>query len=291
MGTTSNVVSFSATISNATGVINSSARSYQDTRWGPAGDFGYVGQSVNPNYVIIIRSQQLMCSVRALLQDKFTMKATSEWRSVFGGGRISSRIQEGIQYLTGRALVNKLMSRRIWSGTSPLTFTIPLKFEALDDALSEVFLPCLKLEQMVLPTQFDTNSTGEVAVEGQGRGLLNRFSVTPPGPSPYEDLPGWKDDDSRRKGSERISVSIGNLVNFPNVIMREVTIDLANKFTEEGHPVSGTANIVFETYTMLTKEDVLGGEEAFASTKGRAENSSLVSAVLSGSEKYGVIAG
>jgi hypothetical protein len=130
------------------------------------------------------------------------------------------------------------MSRRSWNGSSPLSISVELKFEAIDDAYNEVEKPCIFLQKLSLPS---------VAASSIRRDAQNTphpvYLLNPPGPNPYRYI---------ARHDENIIVNIGNLIEFESVIIKEVVVNYENKFTAEGHPISAAVNVVFETFEMLT---------------------------------------
>ena len=190
-------------------------------------------------YKVIITSKKGKAVIVAVLQDSIKFQATSEWQSFSDAFGISSTIAAGVELATKKSAVTTLGSRRIWRGTTPLRMTIPLRFEAVTDAVNEVVEPTLQLQRLALPS---TGVDSEAMKDGIRIPLLE-----PPGPSPFK-AGGFRAD------GEEITISIGKLWFFPTIIVKEVVVEYPTKYTEAGHPISAKVDMTFETYEMLTKE-------------------------------------
>ena len=143
---------------------NAVMRGYKRTAYG--GDLGYQGRDIGEEYVIKItdyrpplqnetgvRSKAAYAPpiiIRALLQEKIDMTTEADWAPLTASSIVTGFASEVAQWL-GRSLTNRWLSRRIWRGTSPIDFTLNLRFEAEYDAMKEVVMPCRELQRMALP--------------------------------------------------------------------------------------------------------------------------------------------
>lgn len=179
-------------------------------------------------------------TIRAILQHDISIKTTAQWSSLTAASFAPKMLAEAMQLISGRALVTKWGSRQIWMGTSPLDFTLNLRFEAVNDPEKEVLAPVRELQRMILPY-----TRGQY---GDKRLML------PPGPLATGGI---------RKGlgishdeGEIISVRIGKLFQMNKVILLEVDKTIMNRWEEGGNPVSANVSIHFQTYEIMTKNSL-----------------------------------
>ncbi len=95
-------------------------------------------------------------------QGTFTQNIQSQWMALSGGNGPSSAVK-GILSTLGISAYHRLYNFKIWDGTEPLSFNIPLDFTAENDAFFEVVVPCILLYCLSLPSS------------------SNGFWLTPPG--------------------------------------------------------------------------------------------------------------
>ena len=206
--------------------------------------------------------------VTAKMQEALSMRVGSEWKPFLPTGKLTDAVNSIMQVATGKAAVASVTSRRLWSGSQPLTMTCNFQFEAITDAKKDVILPCIYLMQLASPS----NTGGKIP------GLSSVPLLSPPGPSPFivdeatvrsavglvnkalpkkfeldaDDVAG-KITKFVSKG-DNITIKYGKFATFKQVILSAVDITFANKLTKEGLPVSGKASVTFETYEIVTKE-------------------------------------
>jgi hypothetical protein len=220
---------------------------------------GYQGQDVGSEYVITIvnlrpwlkgekdrlgvktkKPHSSPIVIRALLQEKIDMSTQSDWAPLTAASVVTSFASE-IAALGGRTLVNRWISRRIWRGTSPIEFTLNLRFEAENDAMREVLMPCKELQRMALPFTGDK--------------ILGEFFLSPPGPSPIQW--GAKADDVALGTSGRgeiIDVKIGNLLYIRRCVVKRINVSYFPRFEVGGNPLGAVVSVNFETFEISTKE-------------------------------------
>jgi len=213
---------------------------------------GYKGDRVGNPYIVTIRSHdrsyENILIVKAVMQEDIQMRVSSRWepvgRSSFFGGKVEAAIQE----VWGASTVFAWGSRRLWQGTSPITINLNLKFEAEDDEIEEVVKPTLALQQLVLPGRgvlFEGgNWLSKLVVKGFGTGD-KLYKMYPPGPSPFN-----------LGGREIITIKIGNFLTFESVVVKEAAVRYAPKFTTRGKPISSSIDLQFETYQIVTKDEL-----------------------------------
>lgn len=178
--------------------------------------------------------------IRGLLQDNIDIKTTAQWSPLSAASFTSKIATEITQLVSGRALITKWGSRQVWMGTSPLDFTINLRFEAINDSASEVLEPCRELQRMILP--YTTGKYGD------------KWLMLPPGPLIAGKTLGEVIGASAK--GEIITVRIGKLLKMSRVIIRDINITFMNRFEEGGNPISANAAIHFQTFEVLTKNSL-----------------------------------
>jgi hypothetical protein len=213
---------------------------------------GYLPEStgVPEAYITTVTSKALQCKVCAVVQEKIQFLVNGVWEPFPGLGMFNEVAELIPQALLGVTLVQPWMKRRMWRGSTPISISVDMNFYAYDDAYNNVLLPCMLLQQMALPQE--TLSVGVVENEGTASETYGKlFSVySPPGPSPFTVF------EDTLAGGDKIDLTFGNILRFSNVIVSECLINLENKLTEQGYPITGSARIVFETFEMMTKESL-----------------------------------
>jgi len=186
--------------------------------------------------------QQQEFVVNGYLQDKIAMTASSKWegltQAIPGMQFIEGALDTASQALSGTSTRTPLTTRRKWAGSDPIGMSMKLKFEAFEDAYSEVIMPCIGLQGLTLPRG----------------GVGNTFFLTPPGPNPFNIK---LKSGVELERNESITIDIGGgFLKFDSVIIKSVKVVFENRMTERG-PVGAEADIDFETYQMLTREDLM----------------------------------
>ncbi len=244
---------------------------------------GYVNDGVQLplEYLIKITSIRNRYSVLAVMQEPIQIKVESKWDPFIP----SSMLHQGniiAQMVTGSktSLITKASSRRLWQGSSPMTISLSLKFEAYEDAYKEVALPVKILQMIALPSdpsggkgwsmQGFTNALIGADVDAMWKALSTGPLLSPPGPTPFSmegilNL-GDANEANRRssesefregiKGGDILIIEWGRFLTFYNVIVKEVTPSIPPMFNRSGDPISASVNIIFETYEMMTVEEL-----------------------------------
>jgi hypothetical protein len=212
--------------------------------------------AVAPEYLIMIRNTKNWF-IKAVMQESFFMGANSSWTPLVPMS-VAHLINYASQFLTGKAIVAKWATRRVWTGTSPISLRVNLVFNAVNNEYIEVVRPCMRLQQMALPFMTGVSSNPVSSVIP----LMN-----PPGPSPFN-----QSDDQTiiAQGAnaiagareifvgqgDRIDISIGKFLTFSNVVLKDVGVEYSAKMSQSGFPISSKATMIFETYEMITREDL-----------------------------------
>ena len=224
---------------------------------------GYQGKDVPEEYVVEIRDQRpvnyiesqgtgvykgtskykfkKLVVIRGLLQHNIDIKTTAQWSPLSASNFATKLATEVTQLVAGRTLVSKWGSRQVWMGTSPLDFTINLRFEAINDPTKEVLEPCKELQRMILP--YTKGKHGD------------KLLMFPPGPLATGGIRAWFRGTSQTEG-EIISVRIGKLLKMSRVIIRDINHTFMNRFEEGGNPMSANVVIHFQTFEVLTKNSL-----------------------------------
>lgn len=236
--------------------------------------YGYSpdGKKVPNEYLVSVTSLRNRAKVVAPLQESIMIKAESHWQPFLPS--LSSFGNLLVQAFTGgrKALVSKATSRRVWNGSTPMSLSIKMVFEAVEDTNREVVYPIMMLGSMVLPAETLYTADSENRISSQFGNLqeaaakaLDKLPLLgPPGPSPFS-LEGIVDLKSilstqvvsqieALEGGDHIMIEIGNFLTFDNVIIKSISPVIPIKFATNGQPISAVININFETYEMLTVE-------------------------------------
>jgi len=182
--------------------------------------------------------------INAWLQEKFEFEVSSDWTNVADMGDFGV-IGDVFRLGTGKTLTSTLTSRRKWRGSTPIEMNFKLKFEAEDDVINEVVKPCYSLQALALPS----------------RGASRDWLLTPPGPNPFYIDNGFAKSVKLPGGvqpfgpGEEITISIGGFMVFKSVILKRTHVVFENRMGEAG-PIGASAEIVIQTYEMLTREDL-----------------------------------
>lgn len=191
-------------------------------------------------------------TIGAWLQEKIKFEVSSDWSSVVDMGETGA--VGDIFQLFGGSVQSTLSTRRKWKGTQPISMFFTLRFEALDDVKREVIEPCLRLQQLALPS-------GGVEISGED------FLLQPPGPNPFYleslstvDILGHKPLSKMFGKGEVIDIDIGNgflklgsSEGQNGVILKNVKVEFDNRMSKDG-PIGAKVELEVQTYEMLTRK-------------------------------------
>lgn len=148
---------------------------------------------------------------------------TSNWTSPFesdtagkaaGLDKVSDLMQAG----TGKTTVSQFNSRMVWEGTTPPTLSLPLYFQARDNAKTEVENAIMALEQMASP---------------------ELHAKTPWGRTPNP-----------------VTVNIGRRFVMTNVLIMEVQSELDAPRTKDGYMTRNTVNLSITPQQMVNASEI-----------------------------------
>ena len=210
-------------------------------------------------YMIRVRNTKNWI-IKGLMQESFKINTGSDWSSLVPTN-FGVLVNSITQALGNRTLLTKWMTRRMWVGSKPLNFSITLKFNAVRDEWSEVVRPCLRLQQMALPSL--PGKTGSAIMDslpliqppGPSPFDLGNVLTLTPGEQPYQESPSLVNNVFTGRG-DQIIIEIGKFLRFNNVILTNVDVTYASRMSKMGFPISSVAVVRFETYEMMTLEDL-----------------------------------
>lgn len=243
------------------------------------------GTIVPQEYLITVTSIRNHCSIVAPMQEPIRMEVESRWdpfipSSILNEGNvIAQAVTQG-----KKSLITRASSRRIWQGSSPIRLNLKLKFQAINDAVREVVEPVRLLQAIALPwsPKGDKGGSGEKLMDvishgekGELIAAANSFVefvdsfplLSPPGPSPFtiEGILDLGTNNRRAKenqiredssGGDIIVIEVGRFLTFYNVIVSKVSSEVPIMMTVDGDPVSASVDITFETYEMITTDEL-----------------------------------
>jgi hypothetical protein len=206
--------------------------------------------------IVGLGNTKTLYNINATLQEKIDLVTSSRWESLTPTS-FSAAINAVSQGVLGMSVASSLATRRIWTGTEPLEFTIIFRFEAQEDPKTEVVQPSLILQQMSLPGRSFT-------------GGLEWFLI-PPGPAPMPEVTNIVNAVSGNRLSnlsnlgEDVTITIGNFLKFEKVIIEKVSTTYESRFDQFGSPLGATSKVTFSTYEIMTKETL---EESYLPISG-----------------------
>jgi hypothetical protein len=148
-------------------------------------------------------------------------------------------VDDVLQTLGGFTLQQPWLGRKIWKGSEPIRFTIPLEFVTIDKAHDDVWLPVVGLMSLVYPRK---ESDGDTA------GMAESWHI--PGPTPFQSfvasVSGGDTAGTTLKG-DSVSVQIGTFLYFSLCIIDDVQVTLSNTFDAEGYPNHASVKVTVES--------------------------------------------
>jgi hypothetical protein len=175
--------------------------------------------------------------IYAALQDKVTFLTESKWESfneLDAGRGVDTQIINAVAQVFRQSLSTRFASRRMWKSTSPVSITLQLKFESVENSWRDVVEPCLRLNKLALPTD-GTLGIGSVKI------------LNPPGPSPFT-------VGNNKFRGEWIDIQVGKYLLFKTVVVETVSVTFNKKLDTDGLPISADVAITFQTYEVITKQ-------------------------------------
>jgi len=246
-------------------------------------EYGYVypdGDRIPDEYLVRITSYKNNCTIIAPIQEDISLKVESRWEPF-----IPTALLGSLNLLTqaaskgARSIMTRAITRRMWMGTSPMSLSLRLKFEAVSDPFFEVVEPCRLLQAMTVPSEpssgYGAGDVYNAAMSGKFKAASEMLpGVRPPGPTPFslsDVLSGQKSYKNMSKseveqssqGGDFIMIELGRFLTFWNVIISTNAVTYKSKFDPAGRPISSEVEVMFETYEMPTVESLLNNYNSF----------------------------
>jgi hypothetical protein len=191
----------------------------------------------------VVRNRKI--EIVAPLQDDIATRFEAHWAPLSAARVVTGVADEITQALTSlfgssRTLMTKWMTRRVWTSTSPLDFTLNLKFQAVYNTMKEVVQPCRELQRLILPY---TPSDG---------GIINELGfLAPPGPRFITtSIKDW----GKKVEGEVVDIHIGKYYFIKKCIVVDVSSKTPPRFEKGGNPIGAEMSIHFQTYEIVTKD-------------------------------------
>jgi len=233
-------------------------------------------QYVDQKYRVVIENSNWR--VNAWLQDEFEFNVDSTWEplsSVAGFDKYNKAtgglIDTAAKAITGTSLKNMAMTRRKWTGSSPLNVQLKLKFRTYDDADIEVVQAIHALQAMCLPGEMEAGDTG-VIIPG---------FLIPPGPNEMYVAKGLENAMGKLFGNSAQAKNVvgrtGDVISIDlfgggfyldMVVINRVFVKFDSKMTAKG-PVAAEVVVNLQSYEVLTKQklDKVYSGAGYISTK------------------------
>jgi len=208
------------------------------------------GKYLNPNYQVHLRSKVGgEIDIIGFLPESLAINLSSNWDSILksfiGSGQASGaggsivdkgleKSQQLMQIFGAKTAYTKLSTFPTWTGTEPLEFSIPFRFDAVNDTEQDVVKPWVSLLKAVCPTE-------------------DGLTLRAPGPEVIIDektkLPVFKDD-------KTLVLRIGTFIFIEGVIITSVNNTMFSKFDIKGRPIQAQADVTLRTTFSPTVQDI-----------------------------------
>jgi len=213
--------------------------------------------NLNRNYLIRIWGQdenKTPVDIIAAAPEEFSLDVSSDWQPLLSGmgdqmlerlGKTgaAARATERVANMTGYTFQNTFMTQQVWNSTSPIELRIPIKFNAVYNARSEVTTPILRLLSLCLPSEiFDTSGSTI------GDYIEQFLPLHAPGPT----IAG----EGKGGSTYNISVSVGRVLTFTNVIITNVSAVFHTLPSREGDFIAADVDVSLRTSRILTKRNL-----------------------------------
>lgn len=246
-----------------------------------------------PNYWCQITSKSHNIDIVADLPEAFALSMTGHYDGSTGtvSGAVSSivgvvnttagQVASSAFTATGGDVAFQALTKRIWRGSEPIDFSLPLLFDAEENTFEDVHETCTLLSSLALPDfGGGAASIGNglySALDNMGRRAINAWNTMldgnlggvmhPPNPTRLGDY-------------NRVDIRIGRMWLIENVtILGAELIEDVNRLGREGYPLAGGVTLRVSTELVWTKEDFYKA----AGVRGNPQHSAPVSRAASGS--------
>lgn len=212
------------------------------------------------DYVLNGKSQSLGDIVAWLGEDGVDMAVGSAWSSPFGGflSSFSGGVLGGLAGAAGISFQNQFLTFKTWHGSSYLSLSLPMVFQAETNPVTDVILPVVKLMGLSMPSKGPMGMfrpPGPSAVDIQT--LIKKLSSMTTSSTIKKDLSTVQSyASSIEGGGEDIAVNLGNYLDIPGIIIEKVVPKFSSSFDRYGNPIRAEVTVSFSTWTIPNREDL-----------------------------------
>jgi hypothetical protein len=183
-------------------------------------------------------------TVRAPLSGSFNLNVQSHWNGLFdgagGGSQLLGILDSLKQVFQNKTISQPWFGRKMWVGTTPFKFSLPIRFVSRFDAYKEVFLPAMGLLSFMYPRLND-----EDQIDGKAVNALSSYFL--PGPNIFYALASEGSDfNLGTGGGDQVEISMGNFLNFTGCYLTAINLTVENSFNIAGYPHNVGAQVDFE---------------------------------------------
>lgn len=237
-------------------------------------------KDTNPNYLCTITCTDQNIQLVASLPQEYTTDITADYQPIFAqllenniaGGAINIARAMGVQ-LTTQALTAKM-----WQGSSDITFTLPLVFQAINDEYVDVLDKLEALYQLTVPDELFANgflvapgpridpelvkrNLGDIVTQvGQDAEAFLRSSSDSAASSRSVQRNSSRDNGARRplisSIKNNISLQIGNYQYYESVVITNINQNHSVQPLDSGVMSHVAVNVTFSTFVTPVKADI-----------------------------------
>lgn len=191
--------------------------------------------SIPPQYLVNITSSRHGSSVWGILpKDINTIVQCDFGDGDFGD--ITNTATELVQKTTGTSLNNRYLTAQVYKGQSPFAMTIPFRLEAVENPAAEVMSPIKELKRMALPL---VNPGTPYLMHAPGPNLAFLLGLGGGGAA-----------------GDTITVSVGSMFAFTNVIVDKVDATYHCRLGQSGMPMAASVSVTFRTFWALAAHEI-----------------------------------
>ena len=175
--------------------------------------------------------------IKGVLSGALSFTASAQWSDLFQAtGAIGSTLIDTIdnfaQGLYGNTIRQPWFGRKLWNGTKPLSFQVPLRFVSFKDAKAEVYDPMMGLLSLIYPRSDFKNKQSD---------MFQKYFI--PGPSIFYSAKSGNDSNV----GDRIEIYLGKFLRFKGCYINSIQCNVENSFSLEGWPHNVGVTVSFET--------------------------------------------
>jgi hypothetical protein len=223
--------------------------------------------TTNPNYQITLTQNGTNLMVVGNAPQDFELNLHNNYvdlltllNPLLGGGgtggallsaaKTTADVVTNVATLTGTSL-SRIATVQIWTGTTPLSFTIPISFRAFSSPLNDVIQPLLTLIQMGSPTD-GGGGLGTAILNSPGPSLVDMGKAITANPSGT--VSSWLSGLNKA-----ITMQMGSNMVVPGLVIEGLHIKWGMRADRAtGLPVAAEATVSFKTVVSFSQQDVLG---------------------------------